>query len=237
MSNTWFKFKQFTVSHDKCAMKVGVDGVTLGAWADVAEAKNVLDVGCGSGLISLMIAQRCDAQITAIDIDNQGIIQTTENVDNSPWKERIDVQHISFQEYAHVTSDRFDVIISNPPFFNNSLKNPSESRTTARHTDSLSHQELLACSKKLLNPDGKLCLILPVEEGNACIETGKETGLFCSKIVSIFPNSSKPAKRLLLEFILSETACVERNLTIETDVRNQYTPEYTKLVKDFYLKL
>lgn len=218
-------------------MKVGVDGVTLGAWADVAVAKNVLDVGCGSGLISLMVAQRCNAQITAIDIDNQSIIRTAENADNSPWEDRIEIQHISFQNFADVTSEKFDVIISNPPFFNNSLKNPSESRTTARHTDSLSHEDLLMCSRKLLHPDGKLCLILPVEEGNACIETGKEIGLFCSKKVSIFPNASKPAKRLLLEFILSETVCVEQILTIETNIRNEYTPEYTNLVKDFYLKL
>ena len=237
MSNSWFKFKQFTVNHDKCAMKVGVDGVTLGAWADVSSAKKVLDVGCGSGLISLMVAQRCNAQIIAIDIDSQSIIQAAENVDNSPWKDRIKTQPISLQEYARVTSDRFDVIISNPPYFINSLKNPSQSRTTARHTDTLSHEDLLKCSRKLLHPDGKLCLILPEEEGNASIETGKEIGLFCSKKVRIFPNVSKPTKRLLFEFLLTETECEENNLTIETDNRNQYTSEYTDLVKDFYLKL
>ena len=125
MSNSWFKFKQFTVNHDKCAMKVGVDGVTLGAWADVSSAKKVLDVGCGSGLISLMVAQRCNAQIIAIDIDSQSIIQAAENVDNSPWKDRIKIQHISLQDLAEVNSCGFDVIISNPPYFINSLKNPS----------------------------------------------------------------------------------------------------------------
>ena len=124
MSNPYFRFKQFTVFHDKCAMKVGADGVTLGAWADITNAKKMLDIGCGSGLIALMVAQRSNAEITAIDIDNQSVIQSTINVENSPWKERIIIRQISLQDFAECTSEKFDVIISNPPFFRNSLKNP-----------------------------------------------------------------------------------------------------------------
>ena len=218
-------------------MKVGADGVTLGAWADITNAKKMLDIGCGSGLIALMVAQRSNAEITAIDIDNQSVIQSTINVENSPWKERIKIRQISLQDFAECAFEKFDVIISNPPFFRNSLKNPSQGRTVARHADTLPHEQLLICSKKLLNPGGRLCIILPIAEGEDCVKTGKEAGLFCSRKVNVFPNTVKQPKRLLLEFVMTETACRKSNLTIETEIRNQYTPEYTELVKDFYLKL
>ena len=148
MSNSYFQFKQFTVWHDKCAMKVGADGVTLGAWADVSDVKSVLDIGCGSGLIALMIAQRSEAGITAIDIDGQSIEQTKENTGNSPWSERIKTVHASLQQFAANSDVLFDLIVCNPPYFNNSLKSPSESRTMARHTDTLSYTDLITNAGK-----------------------------------------------------------------------------------------
>lgn len=236
MPNPYFRFKQFSVFHDKCAMKVGVDGVTLGAWADVSDATSILDVGCGSGLIALMLAQRSDAEITAVDIDAQCILQSGENIDTSPWKERISLVHYSFQDFAVSYSGKFDLIVSNPPFFINSLKNPSQSRSLARHTDTLLHKDLVRNAKKLLPEKGKFCVILPVVEGEQFIELAENEGLFCSQKVNVFPNPEKPAKRLLLEFRKVKTVCEISELTIEKE-RGIYTTEYREMVKDFYLKL
>ena len=236
MPNPYFRFKQFTVFHDKCAMKVGVDGVTIGAWADVNGAKSILDVGCGSGLIALMLAQRSDAEVTAVDIDAQSILQSGVNIENSPWKERISLLHSSFQNFAESYSGQFDLIVSNPPFFINSLKNPSQSRAVARHTDTLLHEDLVKNAKKLLAENGKFCVILPVLEGEQFIELAENEGLFCSQKVSVFPNLEKPAKRLLLEFKNEKNVCLESKITIEKE-RGVYTDEYRELVKDFYLKL
>lgn len=236
MPNPYFRFKQFTVFHDKCAMKVGVDGVTLGTWADVSNAKSILDVGCGSGLIALMLAQRSEAEITAVDIDAQCILQSDENIENSPWKERISLVHSSFQDFAENYSGQFDLIVSNPPFFINSLKNPLQSRAVARHTDTLLHEDLVKNAKKLLAENGMFCVILPVLEGKQFIELAENEGLICSQKVSVFPNLEKPAKRLLLEFKNEKTDCHESKITIEKE-RGVYTDEYRELVKDFYLKL
>lgn len=236
MPNPYFRFKQFSVFHDKCAMKVGVDGVTLGAWADVSDATSILDVGCGSGLIALMLAQRSDAEITAVDIDAQCILQSGENIDNSPWKERISLVHYSFQDFAVSYSRKFDLIVSNPPFFINSLKNPSQSRSLARHTDTLLHKDLVRNAKKLLPEKGKFCVILPVVEGEQFIELAENEGLFCSQKVNVFSNPEKPAKRLLLEFKKVKAVCEISELTIEKE-RGIYTTEYREMVKDFYLKL
>ncbi len=236
MSNPYFSFKQFTVYHDRCAMKVGADGVTLGAWADVAEAKHILDVGCGSGLITLMLAQRIDTEITAIDIDYQSVIQAKENIKRSPWKNRISVYHASFQDFSNKKEEKFDLIVCNPPFFVHSMKSASAARTTARHTDTLSHLELITNSQKCLSVQGKLCVILPVPEGNEFVLSAEKEGLFCTKKVSVFPNFEKSAKRLLLEFQKEKTRREETNLVIEKE-RNVYTPQYAELVKGFYLKL
>jgi tRNA1Val (adenine37-N6)-methyltransferase len=217
-------------------MKVGVDGVTLGAWADIAGAKSILDVGCGSGLIALMLAQRSAAKITAIDIDEQSIVQAEENVKNSPWRDRISILHHSFQDFAAITSESFDLIVSNPPFFVNSLKTPSQARTTARHNDSLSHADIIQNAKKCMKKSGRLCLILPILEGNQFVDSAEKEGLFCSKKISLFPNPTKPAKRFLLEFRFEQAACEESDLTIEKE-RNVYTAEYEDIVKDFYLYL
>lgn len=217
-------------------MKVGVDGVTLGAWADVGEAKETLDIGCGSGLITLMLAQRCDAKITAIDIDNNSCIQTKENVENSLWSNRVDIVHSSLQNFSVNTPKKFDLIVCNPPFFVNSFKSPSDLRTKARHNDTLSHMDLISNSRDLLTKSGRLCVVLPVIEGKQFIETAEKKGLFCNKKNVVYPNSEKQAKRLLLEFGNERKECEESRLIIEKE-RNVYTSEYAFLVKDFYLKL
>lgn len=236
MSNPYFSFKKFTVFHDKCAMKVGVDGVTLGAWCNVGCAKKILDVGTGSGLIAMMLAQRCDATITAIDVEEYCILQTKENVEKSPWKNQISVLYCSLQDFTKQSNEKFDLIVCNPPFFIDSLHSPSKERTTARHNNSLTHIDLIENSMQLLAENGRMCVILPVVEGNQLIEIAENNGLFCQRKVSVHPNQEKPAKRLLLEFGRFKCDLEESSLTIEQE-RHVYTSQYKELVKDFYLKL
>lgn len=237
MPNPYFKFKQFTVYHDKCAMKVGIDGVLLGAWANVENCDSMLDIGTGTGLIALMLAQRSRARVDAIDIDGDAILQAKENVENSPWKDRIHAQKISLQELTTICPKQYDLIVSNPPYFVNSTKTPLENRTAARHTDSLSHEELIQHAKLLLKPTGRLCIILPINEGFQCMEFAATTGLYCNKQVTVYPKPNAVAKRLLLEFSLFPTLKTSSELTIEVAERHHYSQDFSTLSKDFYLKL
>lgn len=218
-------------------MKVGIDGVLLGAWADVDNADAILDIGTGTGLIALMLAQRSSAQIDAIDIDADAVIQANENIQKSPWSSRIQVSEVELQKYVLNTRNRYDLIVSNPPYFVNSTKAPVENRNTARHTDTLTHKELLDNALTLLKPTGRICVILPVNEGLMSVEYAATIGLHCTKQVVVFPKPGAVAKRLLLEFSQQFTACANSEVVIESDVRHQYSPEFTALAKDYYLKL
>ena len=166
MANPYFQFKQFTVWHDKCAMKVGTDGVLLGAWCCVENITRILDVGCGTGLISLMLAQRCQAEIDAVDIDEAACIQARENADRSPFGDRLQIFHRPFANFVNESAGirQYDCIVSNPPYFIDSLKCPDKQRNQARHTDTLTLEELIEGSKQLLAPQGKLYLILPFDQ-------------------------------------------------------------------------
>ncbi|MBN1462226.1 MAG: methyltransferase [Paludibacteraceae bacterium] len=231
-----FQFKQFTVYQEHCAMKVGTDGVLLGAWTDCENAQRILDIGTGTGLLALMLAQRCSAHIVGIDIDQSAVNQAKENIAKSAWKNRITIFHCSFQDFCTTEKNSYDCIISNPPYFENALKSPLEKRTIARHTDKLKLTEILEGSKKLLSKHGSLNLILPYKEGLLLIEEAKEWGFYCRKKTTVFPRENSTAKRILLNFKLEDGLCKESDLTIETDKRHQYTEAYKKLTGDFYLK-
>ena len=218
-------------------MKVGTDGVLLGAWAKVENAKTILDVGTGTGLIALMLAQRSGALITGIDIDKNAIAQATENVKISPWPKRISLVEGSFQNYSENCKQLFDLIISNPPYFQNSLLSPVENRTVARHTSSLTHQEFIDNAIHCLSSTGRICVILPVNEGLQCAEYALQSGLYCAKKISVIPKPNAQPKRLLLEFSFQKTVTFESELVIESEIRHQYSADFTALVKDFYLKL
>lgn len=239
MSNPYFQFKQFTVYHDLCAMKVGIDGVLLGAWSPVdANVVSILDIGTGSGLITLMLAQRTSkAQIDAIDIDEGAVRQAKINFDHSPWSNRIGVQNISLQDFAPVCKKKYDLIVSNPPYFANSLKAPDPTRTKARHTDTISHQELLFHSAGILEKTGRICLILPVTEGLQCVKYAESFSLFCYQCIYVHPKPEAEAKRVLLEFGFTERTTLTSHLEIETHQRHSYSEAFTLLAKDFYLKL
>ncbi|MBR5328263.1 MAG: tRNA1(Val) (adenine(37)-N6)-methyltransferase [Paludibacteraceae bacterium] len=243
MGSPCFRFKQFTVWHDRCAMKVGTDGVLLGAWCPVgSQARSVkgvkvLDVGTGSGLIALMLAQRLpQAQITAIDIDNGAVEQAQYNFEQSPWKERLHCQQTALQEVEG--NSIYDLIVSNPPYFQDSLKNPDSQRAMARHTDTLSYDELLANSARLLKEEGRLALVLPIEAEQQIIALAQTYELYPTHITHVYPKPGKAAKRLLIAFsllpIANSTSPIANSLTLESETAPR-SEEYKELTKDFYL--
>lgn len=234
MGQNYFRFKQFLIRQETAAMKVGTDGVLLGAWADVENAKSVLDIGTGSGVIALMIAQRCNAQVQAVEIDTSSALQARHNFEKSPWENRLSVETVSLQEYSKVSSVKFDLIVSNPPYFNKSLKSPSPDRTLTRHTDELSNTDLLLGVSKHLQPDGRFCAIFPYTEGNLFIAEAVNFGLFCNKKLFIQTKPEKPIIRILAEFAFYRKRFPESTLSIHNS-EGDYTEEYKRLTADFYL--
>lgn len=235
MPNPYFQFKQFTVHHDKCAMKVGTDGVLLGAWADVSKAERILDVGSGSGLIALMLVQRSTADIHAIDIDKGAFAQSTENFERSSWATRLNAHHISFHDYAIKSNEVYDLIVSNPPYFKSETIPPKQQRALARHSLELDMEQLLSNSIKLLSANGRLCLILPSEQLDQLKELAKTNGLFLSRLTHVHPKPGKPPKRILVQLEKEESGLNEDVLVIEADARHEYSMEFKELLKDFYL--
>ena len=235
MANPFFTFKQFTIRHDRCAMKVGTDGVLLGAWTDVSHSCHLLDIGTGTGLIALMLAQRCpQSTITAIDIDAEAVEQAIENVQSSPWADRVEV---SLQDICTFTSNQFfDTIVSNPPYFIDSLKCPDNQRNTARHTDTLDAERLLESVARLLSNDGCFSIILPAEQTDLLIQTAYNQGLYPSRKTAVITRPGLPPKRVLMEFQKNKKALQTDELIIELE-RHVYSEEYITLTKEFYLKM
>jgi tRNA1Val (adenine37-N6)-methyltransferase len=228
-----FQFKQFFIEQDKCAMKVGTDGVLLGAWSKIQEG-NVLDIGSGTGLMALMAAQRNpNVVIDAIDVEENAFIQSTININNSKWKDRIFAHYVALQAYA--PDKKYDTIISNPPFFNNTYQPEEQKRNIARQNSLLPFEELAFHVNRLLKVDGVFSVILPVEE-EAFVEIAKKHFLHLNRKVNVFPNTKKACKRVLLEFSRKEDVNLEENLVIETEKRHVYSSEYELLTKDFYLE-
>lgn len=237
MSNPHFSFKRFTVYHDKCAMKVGTDGVLLGAWVKLGKVRRVLDVGTGTGLIALMLSQRSEGfiSIDAIDIDEDAVLQTLENVERASFR-NVKAIHSSLQDYVEKCDEKYDIIVSNPPYFSSSLHSPDGQRTLARHTNSLPMVEFMNISARLLSPGGYLSLIFPYAEKDLLIGLAENAGLFVSRITNVYPMPHLDAKRVLLEFSKVKQDAEIADLTIEKE-RHIYTDDFTELVKDFYLKL
>jgi tRNA1Val (adenine37-N6)-methyltransferase len=235
MANSFFRFKQFTINQDKCAFKVGTDGVLLGACANVTGMKRILDIGTGTGLIALMLAQRCDAEIIAIEPDNDSFVQASQNVRLSKWSSRIRIENCTLQNF-NPDNTSFDLIVSNPPYFIDSLKNPDPAKSNTRHNDSLTHSDILTGARRLLAEEGLLQLIMPYDEGNIFIADAQEHGFYCNSILKIRPMPSSEIRRLIPGFTRKRTKPTENFLTIEKGKRHEFTDEYIRLMKDFYLK-
>lgn len=235
MSNSYFQFKQFTIWHDKCAMKVGTDSVLLGAWTQIVQSKLILDVGAGTGLISLLLAQRnSEALITAIEIDIAAAEQAKENISRSPWSKNVEIICCDFRDFH--SEVKFDCIVSNPPYFIDALKNPDEQRRLARHTGELNYELLFRKSAHLLSPQGTISIIIPSEIEKTVIDTAWNYKLFPQNKLRVFSKLGKPCRRVLLSFGFQEKEFEEENLCIEKE-RHQYTSEYIALTCDFYLKM
>jgi tRNA1Val (adenine37-N6)-methyltransferase len=244
MSQYPFHFKQFKVDQDYCAMKIGTDGVLLGAWASINHhPQSILDIGAGTGIIALQLAQRCDAKtIDAIEIDEDAHEQSTHNFEQSSWGDRLFCYHASAQEFASEIEDKYDLIVSNPPFFeapkvlNLQKEKNKESRAIARFTDTLPFQHLVVCVAHLLSETGIFATVLPEQETASFIEIAKSSNLFLRRICRVRGTQTAPVKRCLLEFSFKQTKISSEELTIEVS-RHEYTEAYKNLVQDFYLKM
>jgi len=231
-----FQFKQFTIQQDRCTMKVGTDGVLLGAWADVSGVQTVLDVGTGSGVIALMLAQRTEqAVIHAVEIDAEASAQAVENMQNTVWANRLQVFPIAIQDFVREAENRYDLIVSNPPFFTGGTFSHSQERNSVRHTVKLPHGDLLAAARSLLSKQGRFCVILPYMEGLRFQELARDYNLHCTNMTEVHPNANKPVERLLLQFERHERPPVQSQLVIQAEGRNEWTEQYVALTRDFYL--
>lgn len=229
-----FTFKRFAVEQDRCAMKVGTDGVLLGAWAQLPENAHILDIGTGTGLVALMLAQRYpNATITAVEIAPEAAQQAAENVENSPFSERIKVLCADARTLSD--NEKFDCIVCNPPYFDETLKSPDSARATARHNDLLTPYDLLQISTKLLKINGSLQLILPTATAKRVVDLAKAHTFALERATHIFPTPQSSEKRTLLHFCRgNRSEFTENSLVIELE-RHSYSDEYRHLTHDFYL--
>ncbi len=229
-----FQFKQFSIAQNNTAMKVGTDGVLLGCWSATREG-NILDIGTGTGLIAIILAQRTTtALIDAVEVETEAYQQATENINACSWYERITPHNLSIQNFK--TTTQYDLIISNPPFFVDSTKAAGTERNTARHTDNLSFADLVLSVVRLLSTEGIFSIILPINEAGLFVKLAAAQKLFLNRKCVIKPNPNRNPKRVLMEFSFLEKPLISEELTIETETRHQYTKEYISLTKDFYLK-
>lgn len=231
-----FRFKQFTIDHAGATHPVGTDGVLLGAWASVNGSKTVLDIGTGSGLIALMIAQRtsADVRIDAIDVEETNVNSARQNVQSSPWAHQVYVHHIALQDF---TPDmNYDLIITNPPYFINSSLPPESSRARARHTQSLPFSDIIQFALTYLTPSGRLAIVLPIVEGSIFAEQAMTVGLFESRRCVFHARADKPAERLFMEFTRTKTERAENSLYLY-GAGDVWSHAHNELTKDFYLKL
>lgn len=236
MSDSTFRFRQFTIHQDKCAMKVGTDAVLLGSWVDPQFAEHILDIGTGSGLIALMLAQKSVAEIDAVDMDEGAYIQAKENIRISPWYNRINIFHQSFQEFSQASEKKYDLIVTNPPYFHHASKPPQESRMNARHDDQLSFEELITGVKKLLTDEGKFCVILPSKEGMEFMDMAQSKGLFCHNMMRVKTKADKNEKRLMMEFGFRFGSLNDSEIIIQEE-DGSYTSEYIEFTKEYFIGL
>ncbi|NER12880.1 methyltransferase [Leptobacterium flavescens] len=233
-----FRFKQFSIQQDRCAMKIGTDGVLLGAWIDISHRPfSVLDIGAGTGLIALMLAQRSTAEvIDGIEIDEDAYEQCVDNFENAPWNDRLFCYHAGLDEFVEEIEDKYDLIVSNPPFFSEDYSSGDASRDKARLNSSLPFEELVESVSHLLSPEGYFNTIIPFKEEQNFIALAEKHKLFPQRICRVKGHADAEIKRSLLCFGFDKTDPDTEELIIEKS-RHEYTEAYISLCKDFYLKM
>ena len=233
-----FKFKQFSIQQDRASMKVGTDGVLLGAWVSLdSNIQKILDIGSGTGVIGLMLAQRnSEAQIDAIEIEENAFEQSVENFENSDWNNRLFCYNTSLKEFQKEIDENYDLIVSNPPFYNSTFKELDDKKALAKHTISLTYDSLLNSTSKLLSKKGTCAFIIPYDEESNFLKTAKGCTLYPKRITRVKGHKSALVKRSLIQFSFEQIQTEISELTIEIK-RHVYTAAYKKLVQDFYLKM
>ncbi|CAM4022658.1 methyltransferase [Flavobacterium jumunjinense] len=236
--STTFNFKQFKIEQDKCAMKIGTDAVLLGAWTPLTNNPySVLDIGTGTGILALMLAQRSNAeQIDALEIDEDAYEQATDNFEESPWNDRLFCFHAGLDEFMDEPEDEYDIIISNPPFYTEDYKTESSQRDLARFEDALPFEDLIEAADLLLSEKGLFSVIIPFKEEERFLSLANDFELYPIKITRIKGTPTTEIKRSLLAFTKTQQTPLIDELIIEI-ARHQYTSEYINLTKDFYLKM
>ena len=236
MKNTLFRFKQFQIDQSKSAMKIGTDGVLLGAWTSVSsKPKTILDIGSGTGLIALMLAQRTDgSRIKAIEIDAAAAAEAAKNFKNSPWFDRLELLHADLLNYTQKSSETFELIVSNPPFFTTPFKVSEDSRSTARDNNHLRYEDLFSCVDQLLSPKGSFSMVCPFEYRNKLCALGLEHNLHLVHELHLKGTMTSPFKRTLMRFEQTQAPLQTEELILE-ESRHQRTFEHQQLVQDFYL--
>lgn len=234
-----FQFKQFSVNQDQTAMKIGTDGVLLGAWTPIENnPKSVLDIGTGTGIIALMLAQRSDAeQIDALEIDESAYEQSVENFENSPWGDRLFCFHAGLDEFIDDPEDEYDLIVSNPPFYSEEYRSENEQRDLARFQGAMPFEELVEAADLLLSENGIFSVIIPFNEEDRFIELCAEAELFPIKVTRVKGAPNTKIIRSLLAFKRYELAVLTADELVIEISRHEYTPEYISLTKDFYIKM
>lgn len=234
-----FQFKQFSLEQDRTAMKIGTDGVLLGAWTPVEKnIFSILDIGTGTGIIALMLAQRSSAsQIDALEIDENAFEQATDNFENSPWNDRLFCFHAALDEFVEEPEDEYDLIVSNPPFYSEDYKSSNDQRDLARFQDAMPFEDLVEAAALLLSENGIFSVIIPFKEEENFLALAKEHELFPLKITRVKGTPTTETKRSLLAFSRNENRTLRVDELIIETARHIYTPEYIALTKDFYLKM
>ncbi|WP_026811570.1 tRNA1(Val) (adenine(37)-N6)-methyltransferase [Arenibacter latericius] len=233
-----FKFKEFEIHQDRCAMKIGTDGVLLGAWTSINHHPNsILDIGAGTGVIALMLAQRSDAEtIDAIEINEAAYEQCVDNFEASDWGDRLFCYHASLDEFANEIDDKFDLLVSNPPFYSEMVSSGNESRDMARQQASLPFYDLLVGVAKLLSETGRFSTIISYKDEKEFLSIASKLNLYPTRITHVQGTPETAVKRSLIEIQFKKTETRIEKLIIESE-RHQYTEEYVNLTKDFYLKM
>lgn len=231
-----FNFKKFSVEDAGATMKVGTDAVLLGVCADVARSSRILDIGTGCGVVALILAQRTDGKslVDGVEIDEESALVAGKNFADSPWSDRLSVKNASVQDFAEHAPEKYDLIVSNPPFFNNSLKSPDKTRNLARHTEALPFPELVGSAAKLLSPSGKMTMILPLPESEILIATAEEKGFFLESKTLICNKSDKDVVRVVFTLRKTKPEQVKVSKLTIRNTDNTYTAEYLERTRDFY---
>ncbi len=235
MRHISFTLKRFDIDDSHCGMKVGTDGVALGAWASCEGARQAADIGCGSGLIALMIAQRCGAQIDAIDIDNGACLDAISNIDASPWRSRISVVETGISEF--IPEKSYDLIVSNPPFFAEGEHAPAAERALARHEGELNFRTLIDFAVVHLSPAGRLAFIYPFGNEDEIIFKAEMSHLKLRRYGSLRPSPARQPIRSLFEFCPTDGPIDKEDIAIRNIDGKSYSPRFSSLCKDFYLEL